>query len=159
MAASGQEGTSAALAQKARETWRTLGVLCTQPFTPTQKSEQPLTGHPRAWKPDLREMIPTQEKPLGLASLLSPDVTCPLNPLSFTSEVDTPQHHLYLPSPDSRRKARPANHRPPDAPYRVAGPCLQVPGFARPRCIQPSWILGRKIREVILLTHTVPPSQ
>lgn len=89
MAASGQEGTSAALAQKARETWRTLGVLCTQPFTPTQKSEQPLTGHPQAWKPDLREMIPTQEKPLGLASLLSPDVTCPLNPLSFTSEVDT----------------------------------------------------------------------
>lgn len=43
MATSGQEGTATALGQEARETRRTLGVLYTQPCTPTQKAEQPLT--------------------------------------------------------------------------------------------------------------------
>lgn len=68
----------------------------------------------------------------------------------------TPQHCLYLLSTDSRRKAQPANHRPPDA--LQCGRSLLTGAKLRPRCIQPSWILGRKIREAILLTHRVPPS-
>lgn len=64
----------------------------------------------------------------------------------------TPQHCLYPPCLDSRRQAQPASHRPPDAPQ--CGRSLFTGARLRPRCTQPSRILGRK-----LLTHTVPPSR